>query len=316
MIPLIRVASLAFLIGMLGVLTGPAAAQDDASERVADLSVRIEAATALRDKGKFEQAAEAFAAIVEDAPGSDVARFNLAYCTHMAGQYERAIELHKTAAEFPRVRAVSLYNLACALAMTGRRDEALAALERAVDAGFSEAETARTDSDLDAIREDPRFDAALARIGRSLDKALSFWIGAWDCYSAASGSLVGHNVLEARVAGRVIHEHWTPVGDGPAGESWNYLDPASGSWKQNWVDVRGDVVEFEGRRKEGGMLFEAVRPRPGAKPELVRMFVRPTEGGRVRQTGSRSFDGGDTWEPRYDIVYVPKGEAYEAGGQK
>ena len=52
------------------------------------------------------------------------------------------------------------YNLACFLALAERKDEALDALERAVELGGDEARGyAAEDSELDALREDPRFPA-------------------------------------------------------------------------------------------------------------------------------------------------------------
>ena len=41
------------------------------------------------------------------------------------------------------------------------------------------------------------------------------------------------------------------------------------------------------------------------------MNVRPIGGGRIQQTGTRSVDGGKTWTLRYDLIYVPRGEALD-----
>ncbi len=49
------------------------------------------------------------------------------------------------------------YELACLHARAGRRDEALGALERAVAADPKTAEYARTDEELESLRDDPRF---------------------------------------------------------------------------------------------------------------------------------------------------------------
>ncbi|MBC8144013.1 MAG: hypothetical protein H7X80_00430, partial [bacterium] len=60
----------------------------------------------------------------------------------------------------------SWYNLACVCSLTGEKDKALDAFERAVDAGWNDAVHPTRDTDLDAIRSDARFDAALMRIGQ------------------------------------------------------------------------------------------------------------------------------------------------------
>lgn len=53
------------------------------------------------------------------------------------------------------------YNLGCSLAMVGRKDEAFAALEKAIDLGYSDFEWMARDPDLKPLHGDPR----LARLG-------------------------------------------------------------------------------------------------------------------------------------------------------
>jgi hypothetical protein len=50
-----------------------------------------------------------------------------------------------------------LFNIACCEALLGRTDAAIERLEAAVQADDRARELARTDSDLDSLREDPRF---------------------------------------------------------------------------------------------------------------------------------------------------------------
>jgi tetratricopeptide (TPR) repeat protein len=74
-----------------------------------------------------------------------------------AGDYERAIELFGgLAAENPQYPGLT-YNLACAESLAGRPDDAIEHLRSALEREGSLRELARTDSDLDAIRADPRF---------------------------------------------------------------------------------------------------------------------------------------------------------------
>jgi predicted esterase len=61
------------------------------------------------------------------------------------------------------------YNRACALSLSGGRSSALDALERAVEAGFADADLMRTDPDLAAVRDSDRFRALLAGIGGTPD---------------------------------------------------------------------------------------------------------------------------------------------------
>jgi hypothetical protein len=57
------------------------------------------------------------------------------------------------------------YNRACALSLSGGRSPALDALERAVEAGFADADLMRSDLDLAGVRDTDRFRALLAAIG-------------------------------------------------------------------------------------------------------------------------------------------------------
>jgi tetratricopeptide (TPR) repeat protein len=49
------------------------------------------------------------------------------------------------------------YNLACSLSLLGRSDEALDALERSVELGYSDAEHLLADEDLERLHDEPRF---------------------------------------------------------------------------------------------------------------------------------------------------------------
>jgi tetratricopeptide (TPR) repeat protein len=73
----------------------------------------------------------------------------------------RDFEAHVAKVPDPVRHAASLYNIACAHSLMGNRDEALLWLGRAVAAGFADADHARRDSDLENIRDDPRFEAIL-----------------------------------------------------------------------------------------------------------------------------------------------------------
>ena len=58
----------------------------------------------------------------------------------------------------------TLYNVACLYSSAGRKTEALDYLKRALDAGFAQREWIENDSDLDPLRQEPRFKALLDRL--------------------------------------------------------------------------------------------------------------------------------------------------------
>jgi predicted esterase len=74
-----------------------------------------------------------------------------------ANDYATALLYFQVAAEaVPRSPGVD-YNIACAYARSGRAKEALAALRRAVEKGFTDAALLKSDPDLDSLRELPEF---------------------------------------------------------------------------------------------------------------------------------------------------------------
>ena len=85
-----------------------------------------------------------------------------AFEIYKTGDHEAALEAYRSAhAEAPE-SSILLYNLGCCEALTGHPEEALEHVVKAVEARPSLRELAQTDTDLDSIRDDPRFPAAQA----------------------------------------------------------------------------------------------------------------------------------------------------------
>ena len=78
------------------------------------------------------------------------------------GRYQDGLEIdHKLVAFAPEDPTVR-YNLACSLALLGRSDEAVQALQLAVELGYSDFVFMLEDPDLASLREDQRFQALVA----------------------------------------------------------------------------------------------------------------------------------------------------------
>jgi hypothetical protein len=73
------------------------------------------------------------------------------------GDYEPAVELMRAALSAYPGNPNVLYNLACVEALAGEGEAALGHLREAAEGNPRTAEWAQTDSDLDPIRDDPRF---------------------------------------------------------------------------------------------------------------------------------------------------------------
>jgi adenylate cyclase len=80
------------------------------------------------------------------------------------GERERSLAWAGRILEVDADDALLLYNLACFFSVAGQADPALDALEKSYQEGLADPEWMRQDSDLDNIRELPRYQALVARM--------------------------------------------------------------------------------------------------------------------------------------------------------
>jgi tetratricopeptide (TPR) repeat protein len=76
--------------------------------------------------------------------------------------YEGALRVAEQVLEEYPGNGLAFFNIACMESLLGRREDALGHLRKALDAAPELRENARTDADLDPIRDDPRFGALAA----------------------------------------------------------------------------------------------------------------------------------------------------------
>ena len=80
------------------------------------------------------------------------------------GESEPAIKYAERSLAIDPEDPMLLYNVACMYASLGRHDQAISCLERSVDKGFGHKEWIDNDPDLDAIRDNPRYQAIVDAI--------------------------------------------------------------------------------------------------------------------------------------------------------
>ena len=89
--------------------------------------------------------------------------FREAYEAYSEKEYEKSIEIYQgiLASGFPNEAGI-IYNIACNEALVGRTDNAFEHLKSAIQSDGRVVELARTDTDLDSLRDDPRFKELVA----------------------------------------------------------------------------------------------------------------------------------------------------------
>ena len=80
------------------------------------------------------------------------------------GQHEQAVERARRASAIDPEDPGVLYNVGCVYALAGSAEEALNYLDRAIQNGFGHREWLENDSDWDAVRAEPRFQALLRKL--------------------------------------------------------------------------------------------------------------------------------------------------------
>jgi serine/threonine protein kinase/Flp pilus assembly protein TadD len=80
------------------------------------------------------------------------------------GEFEKGLDWARRALALEPDDAMVLYNVACIYSLAGRASEALDCLEKAVDTGLTQRGWFEHDSNLDFVRNEPRFQALLKRL--------------------------------------------------------------------------------------------------------------------------------------------------------
>jgi len=136
-------------------------------------------------------------------------------------------------------------------------------------------------------------------------KQFDFWVGKWNVAAAAKPDVkVAESLIEKLYAGCAVRENWMPL-QGPGGGSLNAFVPATGKWRQTWLDA-GGYADFTGGWNGTAMVIEGVWPQPGKPKQVTRMTYTPMPGGRVEQKGETTDDSGKTWQPSFRFIYSPK----------
>jgi hypothetical protein len=135
-------------------------------------------------------------------------------------------------------------------------------------------------------------------------RQFDFFAGDWDTYDVADPStVVARNHVTIMLGGCVVHEVYEQT-DGLVGESFSLYDTGHHRWHQSWVTNGGALLLLNGGLDGERMVLTGTETAADGTSSLLRGVWYP-EGNGVRETATRSRDGGKTWTPVFDIVFRP-----------
>ncbi len=133
---------------------------------------------------------------------------------------------------------------------------------------------------------------------------LDFWIGDWDTQDSDSKDTasIARTHVDPIAAGCAVHELYEQT-DGLIGDSILSYDAVRKQWQQTWVTNRGSLMQIYGNFKDGVLDLEGEMHLQSGK--TIRQHITwKAEGTGVRETGVLSKDGGKTWEPYFNVLFV------------
>ena len=134
-------------------------------------------------------------------------------------------------------------------------------------------------------------------------RQFDFWVGDWDTFetdNSVPGSIARTHV-DPIASGCAIHELYEQT-DGLIGDSILSYDAVKKAWQQTWVTNRGSIMVITGAFKDGAVTMEGEAHLADGKTVLQRITWK-AEGRAVRESSTRSKDGGKTWEPAFDVMF-------------
>src|SRR5262245_9787030 len=179
------------------------------------------------------EAAKAYEELAKAEPSYGQAWFRLGYSLHALGKYDQAVNAYLKCVGIAN-NPIAMYNLACAYARLKDKDKAFEWLKKSVTAGFTQVQQFKSDSDLEDLRSDARFQEVINLAVKTTTPCMvqpeysqfDYWVGDWEVRNP-QGQIVGYNTIQKVVDGCVILENWTSA-SGSSGKSINYYNSATG----------------------------------------------------------------------------------------
>lgn len=278
------------------------------SAHAAELAARdLEYANAAFRDGDCRKAKELFGVITMQDPGNADYWTKLGDSRRQLNDMEGALEAYAKALAVDNGFFGAQFGSIPALAEMDRLDEAFALAEKTVAQGLSlnvleihpAFELLRGDDRMKPLAEAAERKARPCKY-QPVYQEFDFWVGDWDVW--VGGKKRARNQITEIQDGCIIREYYTND-FGYSGESYNYYDPQTKTWRQNWVDSGGGIVRYEGGFSDGAMRMEGVNISTDGSSAPAKVSWTPNPDGTVHHEILQSRDGGKTWFTYFDAIY-------------
>jgi len=292
----------------------------EAQQTVTTARPSLGKADSLFSLSDWKAASLAYKSILQGNPDNASAWSNLGFCYHQLQQYGAATETYTNALSRnrdPALEKIVLVRQARSFSRLKEYDNAFMSINRALDLGYSKAGELENEIDFETLRKDARFKNAVTRATENAFPCMQqkqlrefdFWIGEWTAYITGTDQVAGFSRIDIASGGCMILENWTSAGNIPfAGKSINFIDEATGKWKQIWIGSNApSISEFvNGSYRDGAMRFEFEQHTPQGNKQLVHFIFYNEGADQVRQHHKTTADNGKTWNTTYDFTYKRK----------
>lgn len=142
-------------------------------------------------------------------------------------------------------------------------------------------------------------------------RQLDFWLGSWKAYDdGGKGPYIARDEITATLNGCVVLEQYRQ-NDGHHGDGVTIFDASRSLWHQTWVTNYGELLILEGRFEGGVLTMSGSALDKGGKRVWYRVAwsQQSTATHGVREIAVTSNDGGRSWKPEFDILFVKEQRA-------
>lgn len=256
----------------------------------------------------YEHAVTLYRRAMQEGVNFQPLHYRLGYALHALGRVDEALPHHVRGAGSTggAMRSACLYNAACASARLGRTEDALAYLQKAIDAGFADTQLAASDADLDPIRQEERFESIIAAIGggATLHRQLDFLLGRWEARSDDGSLRLALSFERPSPNSSVIITAVT--GGNGVTSVVGMMAPDSDARAWEWVEADGigTTIKRRGVAAGGSVTFEGVMSGPTGAIARLRVTRSIEPDGRLKERAETSWDEGQIWELHHEDFFT------------